>query len=285
MTVGIVGLGLIGGSIGLALRQPTRTILGYDPSSKACETALSRQCVDATATLAEVCQADVLFVAPPPDVAVDTLRSVAAERAQGTVVTDCVSVKAPVVEWAMEERPSWFVPGHPMAGHEKRGAAFASAWLFRGARWILCPVSFTDKSAVRAVEEAVKAMGAQPARMDAQTHDRQVAVLSHLPHVLASALVQMGEEMQADVGGGSWRDLTRVAGADADLWTQILLGNRVQVSAAIADTQSKLEEVRRLLDSGDREALSSLLRKSMQAKQRDERPAPPAARTPRRKRT
>jgi prephenate dehydrogenase len=271
MTVGIVGLGLIGGSVGLALRDPSRTILGYDPSPEACRIAESRFCVDQLASLAETAQADLVFVAAPPAAVVSVLDQVFRHKRPETVVTDCTSVKADVVAWAEANRAASLVPGHPMAGHEKTSAAYASAWMFRGARWILTPVDVTQKAALREVEKAVKAMGAVPVRVDPARHDRQVAVLSHLPHALAAVLVNLGEELErTDVAAGSWRDLTRVGGVDPDLWSQILLGNRREVAQVLGDAERQLAELRAALDADDAKAVRAYFERARIAKRKQE---------------
>ncbi|RYG19236.1 prephenate dehydrogenase/arogenate dehydrogenase family protein, partial [bacterium] len=171
-TIGIVGLGLIGGSIGLALREPGRRIIGHDPNEKAAKTARDRLCVDVLGSLEDAASADVVFVAVPPDVTVDVVERTMTLAGENTVVTDCASVKNEVAAWATKSKSARFVPGHPMAGHEKGGAEYASAWMFRGARWVLTPVKPTATAAVRTVEAAVKAMGATPVRVEAQAHDR-----------------------------------------------------------------------------------------------------------------
>ncbi len=268
MTVGIVGLGLIGGSIGLALRDPGRRIIGYDPVAKSAEVAKSRFCVDEIGTFADVARADVVFVAAPPDSVVSILEQIAKMRAETTVVTDCASIKAQIVDWAVGSQSTWFVPGHPMAGHEKSGAKYASAWLFRDARWILTPVTKTDRTAVRAVEALVKAAGAKPVRLDASEHDRHVAVLSHLPHVVANAISAVAEPLtHHEIGAGSWRDVTRVAGAEPLLWAQILGGNAVAVSAAIDSIIEELRTAQAALTNRDQ--LLTLLYEAKQIKENE----------------
>jgi len=271
MTVGIVGLGLIGGSIGLALREPGRTIIGHDPSPDAEKTATARFCVDQTCPLEEVAKADFVFVAAPPDHVVETLERIMRHKGEETVVTDCTSVKSDVMEWAERTKEPMFVAGHPMAGHEKTGAAYASAWMFRNARWILSPIKPTSKPAVKRLEAVIKAMGAIPVRVDASAHDRQVAILSHVPHALAAALVLMGEELErTDVSGGSWRDLTRVGGVDPGLWTQILRGNRRELTRALADAERHLAELRKALEEDDAEAVRAFLERARAAKRKQE---------------
>lgn len=271
MTVGIVGLGLIGGSVGLALREPGRTILGFDPSDEAGSLAQSRFCVDRVTTLEEVAQADIVFVASPPATVVETLETLFKIKSASTIVTDCTSVKGDIVAWAKEKKVADFVPGHPMAGHEKTSAAYASSWMFRGARWILAPVAATRKSAVKEVERVVKLMGAIPVRVDSIDHDRQVAILSHLPHALAAVLVNLGESLErTDVSGGSWRDLTRVGGVDPDLWTQILLGNRRELAKLLAETEAQLAELRGALEANDQKAVWAYMERARLAKRKQE---------------
>lgn len=259
-TVGVVGLGLIGGSIGLALRDPSRRIVGFDPDPAAARVARDRLCVDALAPLEEVARAEAVFVAVPPDATVGVVEATMAAAGEATVVTDCASVKSEVAGWAQAGKVAQFVPGHPMAGHEKGGAAYASAWMFRGARWILTPVKATAASSVRAVETLVRAMGATPLRIDAATHDRHVATVSHLPHVLAALLVNLGESLEtADVAGGSWRDMTRVGGVDPELWTQIMMQNRTELAHCLRDFESGLSALRAALEAEDREGLRAIL--------------------------
>ncbi|AIE88085.1 prephenate dehydrogenase [Fimbriimonas ginsengisoli] len=271
MKVGVVGLGLIGGSIGLALRDPSREILGFDPSEANAKLALDRFCVDRLAPLEEVAKAEIVFVAAPPLHVIAVLDQIAKLRGEQTVVTDCTSVKAEVAAWAVRTGAPWFVGGHPMAGHEKSGPGFASSWMFRNARWILTPVKATDKAAVKQVEELVRAMGAVPVRAKPDAHDRQVAILSHLPHAFASVLVTLGEELErTDVAAGSWRDLTRVGGVDPDLWSQILLGNRTELTKVLEDAERELAALREALQTDDRKAVRAILERSRIAKKKQE---------------
>lgn len=270
-TIGIVGLGLIGGSVGLALRDPSRRILGYDPSPEAGKLAQSRFCVDVLASLEEVAQAEMVVVASPPATLVETLDRLKPLVGPTTVVTDCASVKGDAVAWATANKATWFVPGHPMAGHEKTSAAYASAWMFRNARWLLTPTPCTAKSAIKAVEKLVSEMGAVPIRTSAESHDRQVAVLSHLPHVFAAILVLLGDDLErTDISGGSWRDLTRVGGVDPDLWSQILFGNRQEVVNILRDSAGILQEFADALQTNETEALRAILERARLAKERQE---------------
>jgi prephenate dehydrogenase len=284
--VGIVGLGLIGGSIGLALRDSSVRVIGFDANRKHEETALMRQCVDEVKSLAEVAQADVVFIAVPPGAIVSVAGEISAYLRSDTVLTDCGSVKSAVAEWATKHKAKQFVPGHPMAGHEKGGPEYASGWLFRNARWLLTPTKFTDRGAIRTVEGLVKKMGATPVRLDASEHDRHVAVLSHLPHVLASELVLLAEGLTTvEVAGGSWRDWTRVAGVDPQLWTQIFMGNRMELGGAIDALIARLETVKEHLREEDAAAILADLKKIQVLKAAQEKTAASPRATPSRGKT
>jgi prephenate dehydrogenase len=271
-TVGIVGLGLIGGSVGLALRSPERRVVGFDVVKHVEQIALQRSCVDEVVGFEETCASDVVFVAVPPGINREVIEAILRVYGPETVVTDCSSVKADVGGLAADGRFSRFVPGHPMAGHEKTGPEFASAWLFRGARWLLTPTKVTSPKATAQIQELVRAMGAKPVRLNAAAHDRHVALLSHLPHILAAELVKAAADLErVEVGGGSWRDLTRVAGIDPGLWTQILCGNGVEVAKVLEGFEGSLRAVRKLLEDGDRAGIEALLRTSSAEKARQDR--------------
>lgn len=269
MTVGIVGLGLIGGSIGLALRAPERKILGYDPNSASAKTAYDRGCFDAFCELEELCKADVVFVAVPPSHVVDVLSAVSDYKLPGTIYTECTSVKSEVIDWAVSVDEPNFVIGHPMAGHERTGAAYASAWMFRGSKWIVSPLKNTSLTALKKIDELVTMMGSTCVRMDAVSHDREIAIVSHLPHALAGVLVQLADHPHpVDVTGGSWRDLTRVGGVDPALWTQIFIANRAEISKAIEETQAKLSDLKGHLDRNEFDGVWAFFASSRNAKER-----------------
>ena len=158
-----------------------------------------------------------------------------------------------------------------MAGHEKSGPAFASAWMFRGARWLLTPTSHTGSDCLATIESLIAAMGAVPVRVDAQTHDRQVAILSHVPHALAAVLVVLGEELpRTDLAGGSWKDLTRVGGVDPDLWSQILIGNRSEIANVLGAAVKHLESLRASLLANNLDEVRAILTRARKAKKKQE---------------
>ena len=249
-----MGVGLIGGSIGMALKACGHRVLGYDPKPEHIAKAIERHCIDEGADLGSIGKADAIFIAVPPAQVTPTLEALEPHLGPETVVSDCTSVKSQLLEWvaarpALAER---FVGGHPMAGHEKSGPAYASEWMFRGAKWILTPTKRTSAAAKERIAALVKETGAKPVRIDAAEHDRHVAVLSHLPHLVAAALVELGAQVESpEVAAGSWRDLTRVGGVDPELWSQILAGNSTQVRLALDGFIGGLMRYRDHLDDAD----------------------------------
>jgi prephenate dehydrogenase len=252
MTVGVIGCGLIGGSIGLACRGNGHRVLAHEPDPASAKIGSERGCADEFLPLLDVAQAEITFVCVPPLIIESVLEQVLNVKPMNTVATDCTSVKGSVVKWLEERKDTMFVPGHPMAGHEKSGPQYSSAWMFRGAKWIITPCKFTDSGAVQSVEKLVKEMGAMPVRLKAERHDRDVALLSHLPHALAAVLVKMAGELDStDASAGSWRDLTRVGGVDPNLWTQIMISNRIEVARALHEFGNSLGVLQSALEAGD----------------------------------
>ena len=259
MRVAVVGVGLIGGSVGLAARERLGAqVHGWDPDAGALERARERGAIDVAApSLADaVAGADLAVVAAP----VGRLTAVVAEVLESApadcAVTDVGSTKRAVV--LDDER---FCGGHPLAGAETAGVEHARADLFEGAIWYLTPTARTSGILLERLHRAVAAFGARPRSVDAETHDRLMASVSHLPHVLANVLV--GQAARALGGetvpptGPSFRDATRVAGANSAIWTDIYLANRDALAAQIDETVARLAEVREALLAGDAEAVTA----------------------------
>jgi prephenate dehydrogenase len=256
--IGIIGTGLIGGSVGMAMKVQGHEVLGLDANPSHLEVALRRNSIDRAATLAEIAQCDVVFVCVSPSLLVPVSEEAYALKAEKTIFTDCGSTKTQIAAWAADK--DMFVPGHPMAGHEKSGPSYATNWLFRGAKWILTPNANTSKQAVKIIEVLVKEMEAIPVSIPAATHDRQIGVLSHLPHVVAALLIQSRDSVpKGDVTGGSWRDLTRVGGVDPKLWTDIFSSNRQELLGVLGEFSDNLQAFKTLLESGDRAQLEKWL--------------------------
>jgi len=269
MTVGVVGCGLIGGSIGLACRSNGHRVSGFEPDPGSAKVAMDRGCIDELKSLEEVSQSDITFICVPPGIVETVIDSVMAAKPKHTVATDCTSVKGSVVSWLNENKCEMFVPGHPMAGHEKSGPQYSSAWMFRGAKWIITPAKFTYSGAIQKVEAMVKEMGATPVRVKAERHDRDVALLSHLPHALAAVLVKLGGELEStEASAGSWRDLTRVGGVDPNLWSQILCSNREEVAKILGEFNKTLGELQRLLEAHDQDGVKAFFEEAKVAKEK-----------------
>jgi prephenate dehydrogenase len=251
--VAIIGTGLIGASVGLALREQGWQVVGWDPSPDALQRAASRHAADATAlSVADAVQdADLVILAGPLEANIQTLRSLDT----GALVTDVTSVKAPIVSAAPPGLR--FVGGHPMAGREHAGPEAASHALFRGAPWVICDdgASHDDLEALLSV---VRSVGANPVVMSAERHDRVVAAVSHLPHLLAVALINTisGNSDAEQLVSGSFRDLTRVASAESSWWPEVLAANSGAVTGAIDELIRYLGDLRRQVDTGDRQGLA-----------------------------
>ncbi|HEV3000276.1 MAG TPA: prephenate dehydrogenase/arogenate dehydrogenase family protein [Solirubrobacteraceae bacterium] len=259
MRVAVIGLGLIGGSIGIAARERLgASVRGWDPDPDAVAAARERGAIDAAAPglAAAVADADLAFVAAPVGALPGVVRDVLAAAPEGCAVSDVGSTKRAVVM-----HDPRFCGGHPLAGAETSGARHARGDLFEGAVWYLTPTARTSGVLLERLHRAVAAFGARPLSIDPSTHDRLMAGISHLPHVLANVLVAQaaaalgGQALPAT--GPSFRDATRVAGANSVIWTDIYMSNRDVLAERIEDAVRRLSSVAQLLRSGDRAAVTA----------------------------
>jgi prephenate dehydrogenase len=234
--VAILGTGLIGASAGLGLRACGHDVVGWDPDSDALAIAARRGAVEPASSMEEALDgAEVVLLAGPLDAVIATLRDLDTDA----LVTDVGGVKQPVVEAA--SHLSHFVGGHPMAGRERGGADAASGALFRGAAWVLATDGVAEEDLGR-LESLVRDLQARPVRMTAADHDLAVAVVSHLPQVLAASLLELAEDHAGalDLAAGSFRDLTRVASSDPTMWGPVLAANRDAIGTAVAELAGRL---------------------------------------------
>jgi len=267
LQIGIVGTGLIGASIGMSLKSQGYEVQGCDSKPEHIEIALRRNAIDSGVSLTEVSKLDLVFICVSPSLIVPISQEAYQSKGESSVFTDCGSTKTEIAAWATSNPD--FVPGHPMAGHEKSGPSFATNWLFRGSKWILTPCETTSPRALDLVEEFVKKMDATPVRLKPDSHDRQVGILSHLPHILAGLLIESRKSIpKGDISGGSWKDLTRVAGVDPLLWADILISNRTELSDILSKFSDDLKMVTTLLDSNDRKGLERWLKEIAIAKEK-----------------
>jgi prephenate dehydrogenase len=271
-TVAIVGVGLIGGSLGAALRAlpDAPRVIGIDADEAAAVIALDRGVLDeAIGPLAadEALRAADLVVIATPAAAVETwLRRLAGIGYAG-LVTDVASTKADIVRTARAvlPGPACFVGGHPMAGSERSGVAAADADLFRGAYYVLTPDVDTDAEAYGRLHQLVTSIGARVISLAPDAHDEAVAAISHVPHVTAAALANVADARAhggSDVlrlAAGGFKDMTRIAAGSPDLWTGICLDNRDAVVRALAELRAQLEQFASLLGDDDRAGVRAWL--------------------------
>jgi prephenate dehydrogenase len=250
--VAVLGTGLIGASLGMALRDQGWTVAAWDPSPESLQIASDHRAIDrAAATSREATEgADLIVLCGPLEANLSTLAGLETDA----LVTDVTSVKGPVVTAAPLSLR--FVGGHPLAGREHAGPAAASPGLFRGAPWVLCQGAASPGD-LQTTSEMVTSVGANPIVMTAAEHDRVVATISHLPQLLAVALVNgLAEDPSAaDLVSGSFRDLTRVASTESTWWPEVLVANSGPVSSALDSLIAYLEGLRRDIATADTQAL------------------------------
>ena len=257
MRLAVIGVGLIGGSFALALKaaKAVEHVVGVGRNSANLELARSRGIIDAVAAdpAAAARHADLVLVAAPVG---QYARIFSALMSTKAVITDGGSTKRDVVATARKALGAnfgRFVPGHPIAGAERSGAAAADAELFRGRRVVLTPLKETSAEAASIVEEAWKQCGARVSRMDPAEHDAVLATVSHLPHLLAFALVHEvarranSAELFSFAAGG-FRDFTRIASSHPEMWRDICVANRDRVLDEVRRFSAKLDQVKALLE-------------------------------------
>lgn len=265
--VAVVGLGLIGGSIGLALASAhaANSIAGWDPNSETLSAALSR------GAITEVCDgpeevvigADLVVICAPIPEIVPLVRQIAASLGPSTVVTDVGSAKGRIVREADDIIGGAFIGGHPMAGSELSGISAASPHLFRQAAWAITQTDNSEMGALDRVVQLAGHCGSHTVFCSPAEHDEYIAYFSHLPHILAYGLSKSAGHPHiaqgAELAAGSFRDGTRVAKSDPEQWAEILLENRAYAAEALGSFLGWSSRVRGALVRGDRDALANLL--------------------------
>lgn len=259
--ISIIGVGLLGGSIGLALKAAGShsRIIGYGHRRETLAKALEYGVIDEwTQDLGTaVADAQLVILCTPVGLFADLLTKLSPLLPAGAVVTDVGSTKRSVVTTASRLLPKTcaFVGSHPMAGSEKRGVEYARADLFRNATCIITPTACTPRPAVQSVEVFWRDLGMRIVRLSPEEHDAAVSDISHLPHVVAGALVAMQSQSAMPLAGKGFLDTTRVASGDALLWRDILLDNADNVRASLDRLQKQISTFRKLLAPTKAEAL------------------------------
>lgn len=260
MTIAVIGLGLIGTSVALAARRRWLDcrLVGVDLPEHLLHPTVTAVCDLASADLTAVAGADIIVLATPVDAIQAALPIVARLLGPGTLVTDVGSAKRTIVRAAQNAGVASFVGGHPMAGSERHGPDAARADVFDGRQWFL--VEGGEPSVMRRAEAFVTGLGAVPVWTDAETHDRVVAAVSHLPQVVASALMTVAADASGDAGlrwaGSGLRDTTRLAGSSGPLWSAVLAANADEVGPLLRRMGDELHRIAD--DLGDTSAMARL---------------------------
>jgi prephenate dehydrogenase len=262
MRVAVLGTGLIGTSIALALRERGSRVWLADADPAAARLAADLGAGELQPPTLPV-PADVAVIAVPPAAVAATLADAQA-RGLARCYTDVASVKQlPVAQArALGCDMTSYVPGHPLAGREKHGPAAARADLFLGRTWALCPAPDTSEQATETVTDLVRECGAVPMRTEAAAHDRWVALISHAPHLVAAAMaarLDTAPHEALELAGQGLRDVTRIAAGDSGLWTQILSANAAPVAEVLAEVAADLAEAARMLTQGEPKSVTALL--------------------------
>jgi prephenate dehydrogenase len=278
----IIGVGLIGGSLGMILRRKklASSVVGVGRRVENLKTAvkvgaIDRYVVDSKEAVKE---ADLVILATPVDTYERHLKEWASCLRPGAIVTDVGSVKGELVERSEREMPAGvhFVGAHPIAGKEKTGAAAGSEDLFSGRRCILTPTRQTNAQALEQVQALWMETGAVVLTMDPHLHDKILGAVSHLPHVAAFTLMNALVDIRTEVpaldlaghSGGGLRDTTRIAASSPEMWRDIFLWNRENVVACIRTYERSLAELRQLIQTGDGAGIEKLLERAKQEREK-----------------
>ena len=274
----IVGVGLLGGSVakGARLGGLARRIVGVGRNADRLRPAVDDGTLDLAVTDldAGVREAEVIVLAAPVLAIEGLLERVWRAAPAGALVTDVGSTKRHIVRSAERlaaARPLAFVGSHPMAGSEQAGYRVARADLFRGATVVVTPTEATELAALKKTTEFWEALGARVTALDPETHDRTVAAISHLPHLIACALVEGAgrvEPAALELAARGFRDTTRIAAGDPDMWTEIFLANRDALSASVAAFRLALADLERVITAGGADALRAELARIKAARER-----------------
>jgi prephenate dehydrogenase len=267
----VIGTGLVGTSVALAAGRAGTRSRGFDADPGVLERASGRGALAPAASLAEaVADAELVVVAVPVGAAPSVVQEALDAAGPDAVVTDVASTKRPLASVA----DSRFVPGHPVAGGATGGPARAAADLFDAATWFLAPTEASSAESVGLVERFVSSLGARAVRTDAEAHDRLLALTSHLPHALANLLMLRVAEASATddaplaFAGASLREMTRLAGANAAVWSDIFLGNADEIASALAGLRDSLDELGQALRAGDGERIGATIAAAATARER-----------------
>jgi len=265
----VVGTGLIGGSIGMALRRQGWWVSGTDKEASRALRALELGAIDEVGV---DMAAAVTFIAVPAGAVAEVAKAVLSQQdseGRSGVVTDVAGIKETIVTAVGHAR---FVGGHPMAGSEQEGVDGAGPDLFLGATWVLTPGQHTSGEAYSEVQGLVRLLGANPVAVDPRRHDELVALVSHTPHLTAAALMNLAADAATSdatllrLAAGGFRDMTRIAAGHPGIWPDVVAENRDAICAALDRLSASLDKLRAIVAGGDREGLLELLQRAREAR-------------------
>ncbi|MFY0543074.1 prephenate dehydrogenase [Brevibacillus sp. H7] len=273
-TITVIGVGLIGGSIALALRKdPDVRIVGFDLRQDSLDKALTLGVIHAGATDLQtaVREANVIFLAVPVEQIYGILDQLAELSLQpGVILTDVGSTKSGIVRYARDRIPQHvtFIGGHPMAGSHKSGVEAATDRLFENAYYVLTPAPDTPEEPVVRLTQLLSHTHAKIVRMNPDEHDQVVGAVSHFPHILAAALVNQvasyneGNEWHHRLAAGGFRDITRIASSNPRMWRDILLNNREHLLKIAEDWRAALDQIMDLVERGEQESIEQFFKRA-----------------------
>lgn len=276
--LGVIGCGLMGGSFALALKRAglVKRVIGYSKSPSTTERAKKMGVIDDTAesALLAVSGSDIVLMAVPVSASEATFKAIRHMVEPGVLFMDVGSTKRDVVDAArrvLKERVGSFVPAHPIAGKEVSGVAHADASLYAGRQVIITPLPQTDADLVQKATDVWSAIGAQVLRMTPENHDAAFAAVSHLPHMLAFAFFNSVAKQPAgrdflSLAGPGFRDFTRIAASDPEVWRDILMSNREEILKQSMRFRHTLDALEHVIKTSNVEALEDLIRSASDAR-------------------
>jgi prephenate dehydrogenase len=276
--LGVIGCGLMGGSFALAMKRANMVgrVIGYSKSPSTTEHARRLGAIDmaAESALLAVSGSDIVLIAVPVSATEATFKAIRHLIEPGTLVMDVGSTKRDVVDAArrvLKDRIGSFVPAHPIAGKEVSGIAHADATLYQGRQVILTPLASTSPELIQKATDAWASIGSQVLRMTAENHDAAFAAVSHLPHILAFAYFNAVARQPAgrdflSLGGPGFRDFTRIAASNPEVWRDILMANREEILKQTQRFRHTLDAMEHVIKTGNTEALEALIRSASDAR-------------------
>lgn len=266
---GIVGVGLIGSSLALEIKENSlsRLVTGFDADQKSLDTAVQKGIIDSYATLDKIDMCDFVIVATPAGSIPDVLKSVFGKLKKNSIVIDVGSVKSAVIDRVKNSLVEGvhYIPLHPIAGIEKFGVKAAQKGLFRDAYCIITPFDGINQSALESVEKFMQNLGMKIEFMKPDEHDEVFSYISHLPHLIAYALVNLAKEKNNEkfkfIGGG-FRDFTRIASSSEKMWGDIFLMNKNKLLKAVSDFEGSINKIKQFIETENMDELVEYLRQA-----------------------